>query len=145
MLRIACGCQNNTDCSVVLKLQIDLIQGTVDTGLEQIHQIVLHARKHNLGLRVTESCIVFQHLRTVCSQHQTKEDDALELSSLCLHGIYRLLVNVFPAECIHLWSIERTWGEGSHTAGVQSLVAVLRALMILGRGHDLDGLSVYEG
>ena len=145
MLRVACGCQNNADCSVVLKLQIDLIQGTVDTGLEQIHQIVLHARKHNLSLRVTESSVVLQYLRTICSQHQAEEDDALELSALCLHGVYGLLVNVFFAKCIHLWSIERTWREGSHAAGVQSLVAVLRALVILSGCHDPDGLSIYEG
>ena len=106
--RITVRCKYHTDCCIVFKLKIYLIQCSVDTGFDHIDQIIFHTRKNNLCLRISESGIVFQNLRSVFGKHQSEEDDPLELSSLCCHCIYRLLVHIFPAEFINFFCIERT-------------------------------------
>ena len=143
--RIAITGQNHTDCSIVFKLQIDLIQSTVHTSLHDLDNIVLHAGQYHLCLRVTESCIVLQYFGAVRCQHQSEENNAFERSAFRCHGIHRSLVNIFLAECIHFFGIERAGRKGSHTAGIQSLIAILRSLVILCRSHDPDGLAIYKG
>ena len=114
--RITIRRQNNTDCRIVLKFQLDLIQGSVDTCLKDFHDVVLHARQDNLCLRIAETRIVFQHLRTIFGQHQTEENDTLEGTFFLLHRVNRRLIDVLFAEFVYFFCVERAWREGSHTA-----------------------------
>ena len=56
---IAVACQDHTYRSIVLKLQVDLIQCAVHTGFHHFDNIILHTRQYHLRLRITESGIVF--------------------------------------------------------------------------------------
>ena len=141
--RIPVRCQNDAHGCVVFEFQIDLIQRSVNTCLKHIDDIGLHSRKNNLCLRITETGIVLKYLRTVCGQHQTEENDSLELSSLCCHRIYRCLIDMCLTECIHFFRIERAWREGSHTTGIQSLISVFGTFVILCGSHRFDGFSVH--
>ena len=142
--RITVRSQYHADCCVILELQLNLVKGSVHTCLEDIYNIIFHTRKNDLGLRIAESCIVLQHLRSLRGQHQSEEDHALELSAFCYHGIYGLLINIFFTEFIHFIRVERARRKGSHTTGIESLVSIHGALVILGRSHNLDILSIHE-
>ena len=141
---IAVACQNHTYRSIVFKLKVDLIQCAIHTGLHHFDDIVLHTGQYHLRLRVAESGIVFQYLGTVFCQHQSEEDDSLERSAFRCHGIHGSLVDVFLTECIHFPGIEGAGRKGSHTTGVQTLITVLRSLMILRGSHDADSLAIYK-
>ena len=107
--RVAVRRQNDADCCIILKFKLNLIQGSVDTCLKDFHDIILHARQDNLCLRIAETGIVFQHLRTICGQHQTEENDALEGTSFLLHRINRRLIDVLFTEFIYFFCVERAW------------------------------------
>ena len=70
VFRITVGSQNNTDCRIVLKLKIHLIQSAIDAGIHDVYYIIFHARKNDLRLRITKAGIVLQYLRAVLCQHQ---------------------------------------------------------------------------
>ena len=142
--RISITCKNNTNRCIVLKFQIDLIKFAVYTGFHYFNDIILHTRKNNLCLRIPKSCIIFQNLRAICSKHQSEENDSLKRTSLCCHGIYCFLINIFLTEFIYFRSIERTWRKCSHSACIQSLIPILRTLVILCGCHGTDRLSIYK-
>ena len=144
MLRVPGRGQHHADRRVVLKIQLYLIQSAVHARLKHVHNIVLHPRQYHLGLRVAEPGVVLQHLWPVCGQHKSKENNPLELPPLRRHGVHCWLVNVLPAEPIHLGRIERAGRKRPHAAGIQPLVAVLSPLVVLGGGHDADGLTVHK-
>mgnify|MGYP001704768214 CR=1 FL=1 len=142
--RITIGCQYHADCRIVLKLQINLVKGAIHACLKDIHDIIFHTWENYLRLRITESGIVFQYLRSLWCQHQSKENHSFELSALSCHGIHSLLINIFFTEFVHFIRIERAWRKCSHTAGIESLVSIHGALVILGRSHDPDILSIHK-
>ena len=142
--RISITCKNHTYCGIILEFQIDLIQGSVNACLHNLEDIILHTRKNNLCLRISESGIVLQNLRSVCSEHQAKENDSLKGSSLCCHCIHSRLIYIFSAEFIYLVCIERAWGKCSHSAFIQTLVTILCTLVILCGCHGTDSLSIYK-
>ena len=113
--RITVTGQNNADCSVIFKLQINLIQCTIDAGFHHVNNIIFHTWKDNLCLRITKSGIVLQNLRSVLCQHQSKENDTFESTSFCFHSIYRCLEHIFFAKFVYFFCIERAWRESSHT------------------------------
>ena len=140
--RITVRCQYHADCRIILKLQVDRIQSAVYTCLHHFDDIIFHTRENHLCLGISETCIVLQYLWSVCGQHQSKEDDTLKFSSLCCHCINSCLINMFFTKLVNFFCIEGAGREGSHSAGVQSLIAVLCTLVILCGGHDFDGFSV---
>ena len=142
--RIAFARQYHTDSRIVLELQIYLIQCSIDTCFHHFDDIILHSRKYNLCLRVSESCIVFQHLRTILCQHQTKKDNSLEWSAFCFHRIYGCLINIFFTECFYFFCIERTRRKCSHSTCVQSCIPISCALVILCGSHGLDRIAIYK-
>ena len=107
--RISFGCQYHAYCCIVFKLQIYLIQCSVNTCFHNFNQIILHTRQYNLRFRIPEACIVFQYLRSLFCQHQSKKDHAFKLSSFCCHSIHRCLINVFAAKFFHFFCVERAW------------------------------------
>ena len=72
------------------------------------NDVILHTRQYYLCFRITKSCIVFQYSWSLRCQHQSKEDNTLELSAFCCHCIYCCLINILPAELVYLCCIERT-------------------------------------
>ena len=142
--RIPVGSQHNADRRVILKLQLNLIQRAVHTGLKHFHDIILHTRQYDLSLRIPESRIVFQDLWPLLRKHQTEENDSLKRSSLGFHRVHSGLIHVFPAEFIHLFRIERARGKGSHAARIKTLVSILRPLVVLSRSHDPDRISIHK-
>ena len=118
VFRISVRCKHNTDCRIILELQIDLIQLAVDAGVDHINDIVLHTRKNNLCLRIAETCVVLEYLWTVCGHHETDEKNTDEISSLCFHGIHGWLIYLLFTELLNLLCIERAWGESSHSTGI---------------------------
>ena len=107
--RISFGCQYHAYCCIVFKLQIYLIQCSVNTCFHNFNQIILHTRQYNLRFRIPEACIVFQYLRSLFCQHQSKKDHAFKLSTLCCHSIHRCLINVFATKFFHFFCVERAW------------------------------------
>ena len=84
--------------------------------LEEAEAGVKEIMEDNLCLRIAETRIVFQHLRTIFGQHQTEENDALKGTSFLLHRVNRRLIDVLFAEFVYFFCVERAWREGSHTA-----------------------------
>ena len=142
--RITFTCQNDADCCIVLKLQIDLVKGAIHACLKYIHNIIFHTWENYLCLRITESGIVFQHLRSLWCQHQSKENHSFELSALSRHSIHSLLIDIFFTKFVHFIRIERARRKCSHTTGIETLITVQCAFVILRGGHDTDGLAVYK-
>ena len=132
MFRITIGGKYYTYCGIILKLQIDLIQGSVDTCFEHIYDVILHSWQHNLCFRISKSCIIFQNLWSILCQHKSEENDPLECSSFGCHRIHSFLVNMLLAESVHFFRVERTWGKCSHSSCIQSLITIFGTLMILG-------------
>ena len=143
--RITVRSQYDADTRIICKLQVDLVESSVDAGFKYINNVCLHTRKHNLCLRIAEAGIVLEHLRSVRCQHQSEEDNSLKRSSLGCHRIYGRLIDIFFTELIHFFGIERTRGEVAHTAGVQAGVAVSCSLVVLCGTHRLDRLSIHKG
>ena len=92
---------------IVLKLQLHLIQGAVNAGVQHIHNVVLHSAQHHLGLWVAEPGIVLQHLGTVLREHETEEDDALEFPALRRHGVHGIRRPMRKASRFGAWKILR--------------------------------------
>ena len=107
--RITVGCENDTYAGIILELKVYLVESAVNAGLEYVDYVILHTRKNNLCLRVTKTCVVLKHLRSLRSKHETEENYALERSSLRFHGINRCLIYMFFAEFINFRGVERTW------------------------------------
>ena len=142
--RISVTCKDYTYCRIILKLKIYLIQSSVYTGFHHFDDIVLHTRKNNLRFRIAKTGIIFQNLRTIRCKHKTKENDSLKWASFCSHCVHCRLIYIFPAEFIYLFCVERTRGESSHSARIQSLITVLSAFMILCGCHCTDSFSIYK-
>ena len=142
--RISVRSKNNTYRCFIFKFQLQCVQFSIHTCFHNINDIILHSWKNHLSLRVTETGIVFKNLRSVRCQHETEEDNTCKWSSLRSHGIHRRLIDIFFTELIHFPGIERTWREITHTSGIQTLVTVFGALMVLCRIHNLNGFSVNE-
>ena len=143
--RIPFRCQHHADSRIVLKLQIDLIQGAVDAGLRHVDDVVLHPGQDHLGLRIPEAGIVLQHFRPFLCQHQAEEDHAFEGAPLRFHGVNRGLENIFLAERIHLFCVERARRKCTHTACVKASVSVPGPLVVLGACHGLYNIAVHKG
>ena len=75
-------------------------------------------RKNNLRFRIAKTGIVFQHFRSLCRQHQSKENNSCKRTTLCCHCIYRCLINIFLTELIHFICVEWAWRESTHTSGI---------------------------
>ena len=142
--RIAFGSQYHTYRGVIFKLQIHLIQCSVNTCVYHIHNVIFHTAKHYLCLRISEACVKFQHSGTVGSKHQAKENYTFKFPAFCRHSIHRSLINVLSTELIHLFRIERTGRKGTHSTGIQALITVLGPLVILCGSHSFYRLSVYK-
>ena len=142
--RVSVGCKHNANCGIVLKLQIHLIQCSVNACFHHFNNIIFHSRQDNLRFRISETCIIFQHFRSVRSQHQSEEDHAFELASLCCHRVNGCLINMLFTKCFHFFCIERTRRKCSHSACIQSGISVARTLVILCGRHRLDRLSVHK-
>ena len=140
--RISFGCEYDTDCCIVFKLKINLIQCSVDTCFHNFKNIILHTRKYNLSFRISKTSVVFKNLRSVFCQHQSEEDNTLERTSFCCHCVYRCLINIFLTEFFYFFCIERAWRKCSHTACIKSCISVSGTLMILRTCHCLDCLSI---
>ena len=141
---VAVGREDHDDRRLVRELQVELIQLSVDAGLEHVDDVVLQPRQDDLRLGIAEAGVIFQHLRAVLRQHQAEEDHALERTALGLHRRDGRPEDLLLAERVDLGRIERGRGEVPHAARVQALVPVLRALIVLRRTHGLDGLAVHE-
>ena len=144
VLRISGRRQNDTDSRIIREAKINLIQPSVNARLKDIDNIILHSRQHNLRFRIPESRVIFQHLRAILGQHQPAEENSRKRPSLRLHRVHGRLINVLLAEFLHILRIERTRRERTHTSGIQALIPVLRALMILSARHGLNMSSVAE-
>ena len=142
--RISLGCKHYAHSRVILKLKVELVQGAIDTCLDHIDDIILHARKHYLRLRIAEPGIVFQHLRSVCREHQSKEDHAFERTSFCCHSVHGRLIDIPVTELLYLFCIERTGGECSHSSRIQTCISVPGTLVVLGARHRLNRLAVHK-
>ena len=143
-LRIAAGGNDNTDCRIVIELQIDLIQSAVDAGLHHINDIRLHAGQDDLGLGIAESGVVLKDAGAVGGHHEAEIEDTAERTSLRRHGRHGLVVNILTAPGIDLGGVEGAGGEGSHTACVEAGVAVSLALVVLGGSHQLIVGAVHK-
>ena len=105
--RIPFARKDDAYCRILLKLQIHFIQCAVNTCLHNFKNVIFHPRKDYLCLRVTEPCVVLQHLRPFLREHKPEEDDSLKGPSLCLHSVHGSLIDVFIAEFFHFLCVKR--------------------------------------
>lgn len=89
--------------------------------------------------------LLFYDLGAVLSEHKAEIKAALKGASLGIHGVYCGKEYFIHASFCNSLGVEGIWSDGSHSAGVKSLVAVESALMVHGRNHGNNGFSVGEG
>src|SRR5262249_43457613 len=113
-----------------------------ETGLEQFDQVVLQSREINLSLWISESRVKLQHLRAVSSQHDARIQDATEINALGGRTLEPWLEN--PRANLRQCRLgqKRSRRVSAHAAGVQALVAVQGALVVLGRRKQHGRLAV---
>ena len=99
-------------------------------------EVAVQKRQYNLGFRVAETAVIFDDLRSVFCNHQTKVKASAESSSLFVHGFHSRQEDFFHA------AVVRIRRNGSHTAGIQSLISVQSSLVIHGGYHRNQCLSV---
>ena len=127
-----------------IKLSDRKVQEFINEFFPITDDLIDGQRKNNLRFRIAKTGIIFQNLRTIRCKHKTKENDSLKWASFCSHCVHCRLIYIFPAEFIYLFCVERTRGESSHSARIQSLITVLSAFMILCGCHCTDSFSIYK-
>ena len=142
--RISAGSDHNTDSRIIFKFQIDLIQRPVNAGFHDFDHVCLHPRQNDLCFRISESGVILQYLRSILRQHQPEENDSFKFSALCRHCIYRRLINMLLAVFVDFFRVEGAGRKCTHSACIQSRVAVSGPLVILRRRHRPDRPAVYK-
>ena len=116
-----------------------------DAGVEQLDQVVFQSGQINLGFRVAEPGIEFQHLWPGLGEHQTGVEDAAEVDAFggttAEPGIEDLAIRLGQAGRAQ----KRGGAIGAHAAGVEPAVAVERALVVLGGGEEAGGRAIAQG
>ena len=141
---VAGGGQHDRDGPVVAPADVLGVEGAVVAGEEDVDEVGLHARQHDLGLGVAEAGVELEDLRAVLGEHEAAVEaagvgDALggELGDDALldvdHGL-ELLVGDHGHRAVD-----------AHAARVGAEVAVEGALVVLRGGQGHKGLAVGEG
>ena len=108
---------------------------SVGHGAEDIDDIALQARQHDLGFGIAETSVELDHLDPLRSLHQTAVQHPFERTPFGDHRIGRRLQDPFERIPLILRRNERQRGIGPHTARVGPLVAVEGALVVLRQRH----------
>ena len=111
---------------------------------ENVVDIRLQSREHDLRFRIAETAVEFNHLDTVRGLHQASVEDSPEWDAFLRHSGGNRLHDMFQGIFLIFGIDKRKSGIGSHSAGIGTLVTVEGALVVLGKNHRNDFLSVHE-
>ena len=145
MGRIAARGEHYAHARAVVPLNLYIGEPAVGNGLEYVHQVGSEHRQNNLRFGVAEAGVVFHHLHTLVCAHKAEVQAALERSALGVHCVHRGnhygVHNLF----FQLLRPEGAGREGAHSASVEALVAVERALVVARGYHRHDCFAVGKG
>ena len=122
--------------------QIALVELTEGNALEQLHNIALDTWQHNLGLGVAHTHVILNHIGIACNVHQTDEYKSvvvdLLLGKTCNRRAHDTLLDLAHKLLVG----KRNGRNGTHTACIQTGVALANTLVVLRNGQNLIVLTV---
>ena len=140
---ISPGCKYETDVRFPVPLHLRN-RTMLGYRKENVVDIRLQCREHDLRFRIAETAVEFNHLDSVRGLHQASVEDSPEWDAFLRHSggnrPHDMLQGIFLIFGID----KRKSGIGSHSTGVRTLVTVEGALVVLGKNHRNDFLSVHE-
>ena len=110
--------------------------------LEQIDQVRLDTRKHDLGFGIAHADIVLDHVRLAAHVHQTDEDESLVVDPVLAQSLDGRLDDR-PDHLAHESLVgERDRRHGAHAARIGSGISLAYALIVLGYGQYTIAFAV---
>ncbi len=128
--RISSAGHNNTSAVTRLPADLDISQPVFINSLKYLAKIALQHRKNYLRFRVAETAVVFNYLWTIRGEHKSEIQTALKSPALSVHCIDSRQEDLLHALLGNVISVVRVRCNSTHSACVQTLVAVQRSLVI---------------
>ena len=85
MLGITPGGEDDAAGALLRELHLDLTELFLGDGPHDREEVTFQERKNNLGLRISEAAVVFDDLRTVFGNHQSKIQAAFKGTPFRVH------------------------------------------------------------
>ena len=142
---IAAGGEHKAAGAGVQKLHPAFGKRAVFHRKHYLKKVAVHQRQHRLGFGVSEAAVVFDDLRAVRRQHKAEIEAALKGPVFFVHSGNGREDYLLHRPQLHLFGIIGIRCDCAHAAGVQSYIPIADALMVHGRRHGNDGLSVGKG
>jgi len=101
-------------------------------------------RQNNLSFGIAEAAVVFYNLRTLWCQHKPEVKAALKGSVFVVHSLNCGQEYLFGTFLCDFGRVVGVRCNRSHSACIESLVAVKSTLVVHGRNHGNYGFSVGE-
>ena len=129
-LGIAAACHNYARAASLVPLDIHLVELVVINSLENLIEVGVEHGKDYLCLGVAEAAVILYYLGSLGSYHKSEVETALESSALCVHSVHGREEYLLHALLCDLFCVVRIRRDSSHSAGVESLVAVESAFVV---------------
>ena len=133
------------DAGILTPFYIYLVKVTIYHRQHNIYQVSVESGEGDLGLRVTEPSVEFNHFRPFFRNHQSAVEDAFIGHPFFFHTCYCRLHNIFHYGFAKFRGIEIRRTETTHTAGIRSPVSVIYPFIIAGARHRHDRFAIAEG
>ena len=141
---IATADQHNANGSTVVELHFTAIEGSVGNAFKQIYNVALQAQHHGFGFRVAHTAVVFYHHRFAIYVDKSEENEAFIVDTFSFQAINRRFNNAVLHLLQPFRSGKRHWRHASHTASVESCIALADAFIVLCFGKYLIVRAIGE-
>ena len=142
--RIAAGSQNDADRLVVFPFQLYIGKTVFRHCQKDFRQIAFQSGQNRLGLRIAESVIELDDLRTVFRKHQADKQYAFEIQAVLLKARQRRFQDLLADLSLDLLIEEQTRRVSPHAARIRAFVIVKNTLIVLRGFHRHDSMFIHE-
>mmetsp|Transcript_17532 Transcript_17532/g.34475 ORF Transcript_17532/g.34475 Transcript_17532/m.34475 type:complete len:240 (-) Transcript_17532:473-1192(-) len=145
--RVASRCGNHSGRRVsLLELNVaSLGDISLSAGKHDLVQIRVEQHEHCLGLRVSESAVVLEHLGSVGGDHDTGVQQTLERKSFRTSALDGTLHNILAHKGLKLLCEDWCRAVCSHASSIGALVSIEDTLVVLRSRHENYALAVRKG
>ncbi len=142
---VALGGIDHAAGMLIRKLYLRAAQGSAGNGLHNGKQVAFQQREHHLGFRIAKAAVILNDLGSIGSEHQAEVQAALEGAPLRIHGLNGRKENLLHAHLGHSIRIIRVGSNGAHAAGIQAGIPVPCPLVVHGRNHGHNTVTIGKG
>src|SRR5262249_4587405 len=123
-------------------LQFELVERAAHAGIEQFGEIIFKARQIDLRLRIAKARIELNHARAILRQNDSGIQDSAIINPFYHTTTHERLENLVVG--LREFSIRQEWRGRirAHSAGIQPLVTIQSAFMVLRSREKLRGFAV---